>query len=80
VQSILFSLNGNIFVALLAQRGLDTLKWCMALAAGITNVGVGHDVGDWFAAVVERRQFAGAKSAATCQIDAKHQPHPQNKG
>ncbi|MAT95559.1 MAG: hypothetical protein CL608_00205 [Anaerolineaceae bacterium] len=80
MQPIPLSLNRNVFVAILTERGLDALERRVALAAAIADVGVGQNVGHRFAAVVERRQVTGAEGPATGEVDANGQSHPQNKG
>ena len=79
MQSVPFTLGGNIFMAIFTKCGLHALEWCVALAAAVANVGMGHDIGNGRAAVVKRRQFARAKSATPSEVNANRQSYPQNK-
>ena len=60
-------------MTLLTQSSPHNLKRHVALAAIITNIGVGHGIGNGFTAVIERRQFPRAKGATTGEVDANRQ-------
>jgi len=80
VQSVAFPFNSDVFMAFLAEPGLNALERFMALAAVVGNVSVGDDVGNRCAAVVQRREVTRAKSTAPSEIDANRQTHPQDEG
>lgn len=75
MQTVAFPLNGNALMTIFTQGRLDALEWLMALAAIVSHLGMGHDIGNGLAAVIEGRQIARTKGAATGEEDANCQSH-----